>query len=401
MNTYRKHFPSINNSDNKHIYFDNACVTLKTENVIKKSTEYYEKYPACHNRSIHSYGKKTSSEVNTSREAFKKFINAKNNSEVIFTKNTTESLNMIARGINFNKGDSIVTTSIEHNSNLLPWQVASFQKGLSHKIIDIAPTSNCFEIEQYKKAFLNSNVKIVSVAHVSHVTGMILPIKEMIDIAHENGALFILDAAQSMTTHQVDVQHLDIDFLATSIHKMFGPSGVGILYGKQELLEKISPTYIGGETVINSTFNSYELAPLPARLEYGLQNYSGIISSQEAISFINQVKQKSISENNLNLNKALTSAILQIPKVKILGPIDPELRPSMLNFQINDLDMGEISILLDKTRNIMTRSGVHCAHAWYNHHQLKPSLRISFSIYNTIEEVEVLIETLSQIKHFI
>lgn len=402
MNDYKKYFPIFNFENNKKkIYLDNACVTLKPSSVIQKASEYYEQYSACHNRSVHSFGLMTTKEFESSREEFKIFLNAKKNSEIIFTKNTTESINIIARGIETNINDVILTTSIEHNSNLLPWQSLSFTKGIVHKIIDVSPQDQVFNLETYKDIFKNTNVKLVSVPYVSHVTGMAFPIKEMIEIAHENGALFLLDAAQALTTHQIDVQKLDLDFLVGSIHKMFGPSGVGILYGKQQLLEKLNPSNLGGETVINATFSSFELAPLPARFEYGLQNYSGIIAAKEAIKFVKSISQTKINENNLVLNKLLTSSIKKLSGAQIIGPSDPALRPSILNFSISNLDMGEVSVLLDKTKDIMCRSGVHCTHAWYNHHKLKPTLRFSFSIYNDTKEIETVSETLSHIRHFI
>ena len=395
----RNDFPILNNK--KFIYFDNACTTLRPQKVIEKGNQYYFEHPSCHNRAVHAFGKETTREVELARDLAKNFINALYSSEIVFTRNATESLNIVAHGLDLKKDDVIVTTSLEHNSNLIPWKEIANKKGIIHKVFNINPSDEKFDLNAFKNFIHSEKVKLVSLIHVSHVTGMILPIKEIIQICHENQAKVLIDAAQSISLLKIDVQELDIDFLVFSLHKMFGPSGMGILYAKKSELQKLNPLYLGGETVSDSYYDKYTLAEIPYRFEAGLQNYSGILAAGEAFQYVGELKKQSIFDHEVKLNQIITDNLRKNTKVVILGPQNPELRPSIVNFYIKEKDMGEISILLDKTKSIMVRSGVHCCHAWYHHHQLKPSLRLSLAPYNTIEEAELFNQTINGIIQFL
>lgn len=375
------------------IYFDNACMTLKPKSIIDAMVKYYEEHPSCHSRAVHSFAKETSKKVDEARSLIAKYINA-NSNEVVFTKNTTESLNMIANMLELERGDCVVTTDLEHNSNLLPWQFLTVKKGIRFYQLPIAPNDEVFNLEAYEFFLKHNKVKVVSCIYTSNITGMSLPIKDMCKIAHENGAVFILDAAQAMAHEQIDFKDLDVDFAAFSIHKMFGPTGVGILYGKQEHLNKMIPFYVGGEGVTDVHYDSCQLAKSPEKFEVGLQDYAGIIGAGEAIRYISKLNINEAHQHIINLNSRLSNFLNENADIMILGPKSPEKRSGIVNFSVKNREMGELSLMLDQAAKIMVRSGVHCGHAWFHKYDLLPSLRVSFSIYNTEEEVEKLIEVL-------
>lgn len=382
------------------IYFDNACTTLRPESVIKASQAYYTDHPACHNRAVHKFGKQTTKEYEAARSTVARFLGADKPQEIVFTRNTTEGINLIANGLDFKKGDIVLTTNMEHNSNLIPWQMLAMEKGIVHKLVDIKKDDQAFDLESYKKIFTEGKVRLVSVFHTSNVTGMSLPIKEMVQIAHENGALFLLDAAQAIAHQKINVKELDVDFLAFSFHKAFGPSGFGSLYGKFELLQKLKPLLYGGETVLDADYTSFTFAETPYRLEAGLQNYAAAMGGAEALRYIEKLGIQRFHQHEVKINQLITKELLKHSNIEILGPKEAELRSGILNFSLKNKDMGELSILLDESKNIMTRSGFHCAHAWFHKENLPPTLRLSFSIYNTQEEAETFVSVINQIIQF-
>lgn len=378
------------------IYFDNACMSLKPRQVIEKMNEYYLKYPSCALRSHHRLSNKASEEYENARGKLRKFINAKKNEEIIFTKNTTESINLVSHTLNLNKGDVVLTTDKEHNSNNIPWQVLS-KKGIIKQVIDSKP-DNTFDIEKFEN-MMNKNVKLVSVVHSSNLDGVENPIKEITKIAHDYNALVLIDAAQSIPHKPVDVNKLNVDFLAFSGHKMLGPTGTGVLYGKKELLEKLDLFITGGETVIESTFDTFEKENLPQRFEAGLQNYSGFIGLGEAVEYLNKLGLDNIKEHEKNLNKILTKELINT--VDIIGPKDPELRGGIFSFNVPGLDPHNVAIILDQTKKIAVRSGAHCVHSWFNKHNMKGSVRASLYLYNTEEECKIFAEEVNRIAKYL
>lgn len=392
INKIREDFDILNREINGKpiIYFDNACVTLKPKQVVEAMNNYYRDFPACGGRSMHKLGKRVTEEVEKSRKTIKKFINAKKNNEIIFTRNTTEGINLVTKSLDLKKGDKILQTDKEHNSNLLPC-LALKEKGILHEIIE--SKDNIFDLERFEEK-IDKNVKFVSVVHTSNLDGVTNPTKEIIKIAHDYGALVLLDAAQSVPHKEVDVKKLDTDFLAFSGHKMLGPSGTGILYGKEPLLKKLKPFLLGGETVIDSTYSSYELEDIPHRFESGLQNYAGIIGLGEAAKYLMKIGKPNIEKHELNLNKKITEALSE---VTLIGPEDPSLRGGIFSFNLGKADPHEIALMLDESENIMVRSGAHCVHSWFNAHHLSGSVRASLYLYNTEEEAEKFIEEVKKI----
>ncbi|MBU5557914.1 MAG: cysteine desulfurase [Candidatus Aenigmatarchaeota archaeon] len=380
------------------IYFDNACVTMKPVQVIQAINRYYNEFPACGGRSLHRLGRMVTEEVEKARAIVQKFFGAKNPKEIIFTKNTTEGINLIANSLGLKAGDTVLTTDKEHNSNLIPWQVLG-KKGVKHKILPSNP-DNTFDLNGFENA-MDKSVKLVSMVHTSNLDGVSIPAEEVIKIAHDNGALVLLDAAQSAPHKEIDVRKLDVDFLACSGHKMLGPSGTGILYGKYHLLEQLSPFIVGGDTVIDTTYTTATMEKPPERFEAGLQDYAGIIGLAEATKYLSNIGLRNISAHEAELNKKITDGTRSIAGLKIIGPVDPTLRSGIFSFNISGMDPHDIAMLLDRSAGIAIRSGAHCVHSWFNAHGMKGSARVSLYLYNTLSECDIFIESLTKIAKFI
>lgn len=392
----REDFPILRKKiDGKSIiYLDNACMTLKPKQVIESMNDYYLNYPACAGRSIHKLGTEVTIKYEESREKIRKFLNAKQTKEIIFTKNTTESINLVARSLKLNKGDMVITTDKEHNSNLIPWHVQKKVRGISHKIVE-SKDDNTFDLEKFEN-MMNKNVKLVSMVHTSNLDGYTIPADKIIKIAHEYGALVMLDGAQSASRISTDIQKLDVDFFALSLHKMLGPTGIGVLYGKYHLLNQLEPFIVGGDTVEMSSYDSYTLLDVPEKFEAGLQNYAGVIGAGAAVDFILNIGKRNIDRYGYELNRFLTDELRGMPEISIIGPIDPKLRSGILSFNIKNNDPHDVAMHLDDS-NIMVRSGVFCVHSWFKAHNLNGAVRASFYLYNTKEECEIFVEKIKEI----
>jgi cysteine desulfurase/selenocysteine lyase len=397
VNLVRKDFPVLQKLFNGKppIYFDNACMTLRPTEVIEAMDDYYENYPACGGRSIHRLGLKTTRECDEARDSIGRFIGAKKKEEIVFTKNTTEAINLVSNSLDLKKGDTVLTTDFEHNSNLVPWLVLSERIGVKH----VAVRSNAdttFDMEEFEKS-MNKSVKLVSMVHTSNLSGVTTPAKEIIKNAHDHGAKVLLDGAQSAPHREVDVSNLDADFFAFSIHKMCGPSGIGVLYGKYEELKKLKPFMTGGDTVSDTHYDSYALLNPPERFEAGLQNYAGIIGAGAAVKYLMKIGMSEIEQHETILNEALTTELQDLDKLTLIGPRDPKLRSGIFTFSIEGLNPHDMAMILDEVANIMVRSGMYCVHSWCNIHASQGSVRASLYIYNTLEEVKTFSETVKQV----
>lgn len=400
INTLRMDFPPLQKSYNNKpvVYFDNACMTLKPRQVTDAVVHYYQDFPGCHGRTNHLFGAETTKKIDESRRKIQKFLNASSKEEIIFVRNSTEGLNLLANTIDFKPGEIVVSSDIEHNSNLRPWQMIERKKGI-RRIVVPTHEDTSFNLEKFKE-IMSADVKLVTVLATSNMTGVSFPLEEIIPCAHEHGALVCVDAAQSGLYQTFDVQKMDIDFLVASIHKMWGPTGVGILYGKKMLLNQLPQFLGGGETVEDTTYTGATIAPLPDKFEAGLQDYAGIIGAGAAIDYIKDLGQKNIYERILELNSYATSQLNGINGLKFLGPENPRLRSGIINLLMDGISAGDVSRILNESENIMTRFGKHCVHSWYNSRKHPDSLRISFSAYNTFEEIDILIKTLKNILKF-
>lgn len=390
----RSDFPTLC-QDNPPAYLDNACVTLKPQQVIDSISDYYSKYPGCGGRSVHRYGTQVSRLVQQSRKTVADFINANSPNEMIFTRNATHSLNQIAKGLSWEKGDVIITGDREHNSNLVPWIQLKQEFGIEHRVVKSNP-DNSFNMENFEDACSDAGdkLKLVSMSHVGNLDGVKIPIKEITKVTHEHNALISVDGAQSTPHMKVDVQELDIDFLSFSIHKMCGPSGMGGLWGRTELLENMRTIQAGGQTVTSTTYDSLEWAKPPSKFEGGLGNFAGLIASGSAIDYLSKLDMNAVNEHEISLNRIMTNGIKHLNGIEIIGPENPEMRSGICSILMNQLPAHDIAILLDEAAGVMVRSGQHCVHSWFNDRGHKDgSLRASAYLYNTEDDAKLFVDT--------
>jgi cysteine desulfurase/selenocysteine lyase len=377
------------------VYFDNACQSLRPEVVIDAIDDYYLNSSACSGRSMHRLAAAVTLQCDQARSAVAKFLHAARKEEIVFTRNTTEGINLVANSLALNQGDVILISDKEHNSNLIPWQVLARKKGIQFKIIP-SKLDNTFDFEAFTK-LLDQKVRLVSLGFTSNLDGVTIPASEIIKKAHQNGSLVLLDAAQTSPHYKMDVKALDVDFLAFSGHKMLGPSGTGVLYGKYQLLEQLEPFLVGGDTVSSSTYDSCQFLPPPEKFEAGLQDYAGIIGLGAAAQYLQGIGFEAIKSQELLLNETITAAIKDIPRLKLIGPMDARQRGGIVNFYIDGIDSHQIALMLDQMSGIMVRSGQHCVHSWFNAHHITGSVRASVCFYNTPEEAAILVNSLKKI----
>jgi cysteine desulfurase/selenocysteine lyase len=377
------------------VYFDSACMTLKPNQVIDSMNYYYNELSSCGGRSVHKLGTEVTIKCDSARDRIKSFFNAKRAEEIIFTRNTTEGINLVARCLDFKKGDVVLTTDREHNSNMAPWHLMKELAGIRNEIVR-SNTDNTFDFEAFQER-MGPDVKLVSMVHTSNLEGYTIPAQEIIKIAHENGALVMLDGSQSAAHTPVDVQALDVDFFSCSLHKMCGPTGMGVLFGKYDLLEKMPPFIVGGDTVAETTYDSTVYLDPPKRFEGGLQNYAGIIGSGAAVEYLSNIGMDNIHEHEVKLNDIITSGLGELSNLHILGPAEPTMRGGVVSFWVDDMDPHDIAMILDEVANIMIRSGLHCAHSWFREHGINGSARASVYLYNTEDEAKTFVDTLKDV----
>ena len=398
LSEVRKDFPLLNPpaGQKQVIYLDSACQSLRPRQVIEAVTNYYVRYSACSGRSMHQLAAAVTNQCDEARTQIARFIGAARKEEVVFTRNTTEGINLVANSLELHPGDVVLITGKEHNSNLISWQMLVKKVGIRLQILPPLPDGT-FDLAAYEKA-LATPVKLVSFGYSSNLDGVILPAEKIVKLAHSHGTLVLLDAAQTAPHHKINVRALDVDFLAFSGHKLLGPSGTGVLYGKYKLLEALSPFLVGGDTVASSTYETCEFLPVPEKFEAGLQDYAGIIGLGEAVRYVQAVGFDAIQKQELLLNRCLTDGTVDIPGFHLIGPANPALRGGIFTFYIDGIDSHRIALMLDQMANICVRSGQHCVHSWFNERHIKGSVRASVYFYNSQEEVELFVENLKKIR---
>ncbi len=398
LNDYRNDFPILNpqNKDKPIIYLDTACQSLRPRQVIEAMDRYYTQFPACSGRSNHQLAATVTRLVDEARQQMARFLGASKMEEIVFTRNTTEGINLVANAFDFQPGDTVLISGKEHNSNLIPWQMLVKRRGIQLMILHPLADGS-FDLPGYEQA-LAGGVKLVSFGYTSNLDGVTLPVEQIIKLAHKRGALVMLDAAQAAPQRKINVRSMDVDFLALSGHKILGPSGTGVLYGKYKLLDAMSPFMVGGDTVATSTYDTCEFLPVPEKYEAGLQDYAGIIGLGEAARYLQSVGFDAIQKQELQLNKIMTEGTKDIQGIRLIGPADPALRSGIFTFYVEGIDSHRIALMLDQMANICVRSGQHCVHSWFNAKGIKGSVRASAYFYNTQEEAEIFVENLKKIR---
>ena len=378
---------------NSVVYLDNGATTLKPRILADTISDYYNNYSSNASRGDYKIALKVDDEINNTRSKIKDFINAKSKEEIVFTSNTTDALNKIVFGYfkyNLKTGDEVLITKAEHASNVLPWFELSDEIGVN---INYIPLNNHYEVtlDNLKKVITN-NTKVISLAYITNVIGDIRPIKEIIDYAHKNNILVVIDGAQAVPHIKIDVQKLDIDFLAFSAHKMCGPTGVGILYGKKELLNDMYPTTFGGGMNASFTFDKMrEYKSLPSKLEAGTINIAGIIGFGRIIDYLNDIGIDNIHAYEKELHKYAIDKLNTIDNITIYNDyVDTPL----ITFNYKDIFPQDLAIYLDKY-NICVRAGNHCAKMLKDELKIKNTVRVSLYFYNTKEDIDKLYDALN------
>lgn len=396
----RKDFPILSREVNgkKLVYFDNAATTQKPSLVINAITEYYSSYNANPHRGAHTLSVEATDAYENAREKVRNFINASSTEEIIFTKNTTEALNLVAYSYvenNISSGDEITICITEHHSNLIPWQQIAIKKGAKINYIYTDSDGRISDKELEEK--ITDKTKIVCIAHVTNTFGVVRPIEKIVSMAHNVGAIAIVDAAQSIPHMKVDVQKINADFLAFSGHKMLAPMGVGVLYGKKEILEKMPPFLYGGDMIEYVTEQNSTFAELPFKFEAGTQNVEAVIGMAKAIEYIESLSYEYIKMVEDELMKYALERLSEVPNITVYGDNNISDKVGVISFNVNDVHPHDTASILDKY-GIAVRSGHHCAQPLMRYLDLNSTCRISFYLYNTKEEIDIFIDALKKVR---
>jgi cysteine desulfurase/selenocysteine lyase len=381
------------------VYFDNAATNQKPKQVIDALTHYYEHDNANIHRGIHTLAERATKAYEITRHAMQAFINAKHTEEIIFTRGVTESINLVASSYGrafLNAGDEVIVSGLEHHSNIVPWQMICEERKSVLKVIPVTAVGE-LELDAYRK-LLSNKTKVVAVNHASNSLGTINPVKEIISLAHQVGAVVLIDGAQASAHVHIDVQELDCDFYCISSHKMYGPTGTGILYGKKELLEKMPPYMGGGEMIKDVTFAKTTYNDLPYKFEAGTPNIGDVIALNEAINFINNLGKDAIAAHEHELLVYAADKLAATKGVRLIGTAKEKV--SVQSFVIEGIHHFDIGQMLD-TRGIAVRTGHHCTQPLMDRFGIEGTVRASFSVYNTKAEIDQLVEGVERIIKFL
>ena len=393
----RAQFPILNRKVNGNdlIYFDNGATTQKPQVVIDEIANYYKNENANVHRGVHFLSGLATDKFEQTRNTIKEFIGAKHNYEIIFTKGATDSINLVANGYRslLKKGDEIIISELEHHSNIVPWQICSEISGASLKVIPLTDEGE-LNMNEFDN-LLNSKTKLIAVSHISNTLGTINPIKYIIEKAHKMGAKVLIDGAQAASHIPLNMETLGADFYVFSAHKLYGPTGVGVLYGKEDALNKLPVYQGGGEMIKDVRFTGTTYADLPHKFEAGTPNIAGVIAFKTAIDFISQLGLKNIVAHEDTLLQYATSELLKIEGVKIYGTA--KQKTGIISFNIDGMHPYDIGVIVDKL-GVAIRTGHHCTQPIMERYNIPGTARISFAIYNTKEEIDICIAAIKQAK---
>ena len=396
----RKDFPILSKKINNKplIYFDNAATSQTPTSVIDSISNYYNNYNANIHRGVHSLSEEATQDFESARTKIKEHFNAGDTKEIIFTSGTTHSINIVANGYTdiLKSGDEIIVSGLEHHSNIVPWQMMTKKNNTKLKVIPLKENGE-LDLKVFEN-LISDKTKLVFVNHVSNALGVINPIEKIIEIAHKNGAVVLIDGAQSSAHFDIDLQKLDVDFFTASAHKLCGPTGIGFLYGKKELLDLIPPYMGGGEMISDVTFEKTTYADLPHKFEAGTPNISGAIAFGYALDYLNNIGLDNIKKYEDYLLEYATNKLKEIDGMIIYG--DTPNKTSVISFNIEGLHAYDIGSILDKF-GIAVRTGQHCAQPIMDYFKISGTVRASFSFINTIEEIDELIKAITFAKQML
>ena len=399
VNKIRQDFPILKQKiyDKPLVYLDNAATTQKPSIVIDTISKYYSGQNSNVHRGMHYLSMMATDAFENSRKNIADFINAKNSYEIIFTTGTTESVNLVAYSYGrkfISEGENIIISAMEHHSNIVPWQILCEEKGAKLSVIPINEEGE-IDFEAYEK-MLTENTGLVAITHVSNALGTVNPIKKIIDLAHNYDVPVLIDGAQGISHLKVDVKELDCDFYCFSAHKMYGPKGIGILYGKEKYLEKMLPYKSGGEMIAKVTFEKTTFNELPYKFEAGTPNVAGVLALDAAIKYLTKLSIKKTSAYETDLFNYATSALQEIEGLRIIGTAKEKI--SIISFLLGDIHPFDAGTIIDKT-GIAVRTGHHCAEPLMDRYQIPGTIRASFVFYNTKQEVDSLIKSIHVVKN--
>ena len=398
VNEIRKDFPALHQVVNGHqlIYLDNAATTQKPRVVIDTLSNYYSTFNSNVHRGVHYLSQLATDAFENTREHIRKYINAPHAHEIIITKGATDSINLVANSFGrefLQKGDEVIISAYEHHANIVPWQMICEEKGATLKIIPFNENGT-IEIDEYR-SLLSDKTKIVSVGHISNSLGIINPIREIIAIAHRHNIPVMIDGAQGIVHDTVDVQELDCDFYCFSSHKMYGPMGVGVLFGKEKYLDKMPPYQTGGEMIKSVTFDKTTFNDLPFKFETGTPNVADVIGFDAALSYIEAIGMDNIKHHESELMEYAVKKLKGIKGLRIYG--DDSNKAGVISFNISDIHPYDAGTIIDKF-GIALRTGNHCAQPVMDSYKIPGTLRVSFGLYNTIEEADKLVEAINKVQ---
>lgn len=393
---YRDDFPILSREVYRKplVYFDNTASTQTPRHVVDTVTDMYFHHKANVHRGVHALSQEATSLMEESRRKVKDFIGATSEKEVIFTRGTTESINLVAAsyGALLNEGDEVILSVMEHHSNIVPWQLLRDRRGIVIKVVPILEDGS-LDMEAYR-SLLSPRTKVVSITHVSNVLGTVNPVREIIRLAHEAGAVALIDGAQAVAHIPVDVKELDADFYVFSSHKLYGPTGIGVLYGRESLLEKMPPYQGGGEMISHVAFDHTTFAELPFKFEAGTPDYVGIAALHTALEYVEKIGLLPIAAHEEKLLAYTTTRMLEIPGMRIFGTAPG--KSAIISFLIGNAHHYDTGMLLDKL-GIAVRTGHHCAQPLMQALGIEGTVRASFALYNTLDECDRFIQALHRI----
>ena len=398
LNNIREDFPILSRTvyNRPLVYLDNGATTQKPRCVVDAITDEYYSVNANVHRGVHFLSQQATELHEASRETVRKFINARSTNEIVFTRGTTESINLLAYSFGetmMKEGDEVIISTMEHHSNIVPWQLLAERKGIKLRVIPITDEGELV-MEEYERLF-NEKTRLVSVMHVSNVLGTVNPVRRIIDTAHSHGVPVLIDGAQSTPHFAVDMQELDCDFFAFSGHKIYGPTGVGVLYGKEEWLDRLPPYQGGGEMIKNVSFEKTTFNELPYKFEAGTPDYVATHALAKALDYVSEIGMDNIQRHEQELTRYATERMAEIPGMRFIGTAPG--KDAVISFLVGDIHHLDMGTLLDRL-GIAVRTGHHCAEPLMRRMGIEGTVRASFGLYNTKEEVDILVAGIDRVR---